>query len=56
MLGELRSGSPDFPGETPLELMIGERILRFGNGYKVEARVAAPELRRLLSTRALVTV
>ena len=56
VLAEVRRIIEDFPGETPLELMIGERILRFGNGYKVEARVAAPELRRLLSTRALVTV
>src|SRR3954454_21668980 len=56
VLAEVRRIIEDFPGETTLELVIGERILRFGNGYKVEARVAAPELRRLLSTRALVTV
>jgi hypothetical protein len=52
VIEELKRIIEDFPGETPVELRVGERIVRLGNGYRVEARNAAPELRRLLSTPA----
>ena len=50
VIEELKRIIEDFPGETPVELKVGERVVRLGNGYRVEARNAAPELRRLLST------
>jgi DNA polymerase-3 subunit alpha len=50
VIDELKRIIEDFPGETPVELKVGERVVRLGNGYRVEARNAAPELRRLLST------
>ena len=52
MLEELKGIIEDFPGETPLELKIGPRIVRLGPGYRVNARNAAPPLRQLLRTPA----
>ena len=52
VLEELKRIIEDFPGETPLELRIGPRVVRLGDGYRVAARSAGPELGRLLSSLA----
>jgi DNA polymerase-3 subunit alpha len=52
VLEELKRIIEDFPGETPLELRIGPRIVRLGDGYRIAARSAGPELGRLLSSLA----
>jgi DNA polymerase-3 subunit alpha len=52
VLEELKRIIEDFPGETPLELRIGPRVVRLGDGYRVAARSAGPELGRLLCSLA----
>ena len=52
VLEELKRIIEDFPGETPLELRIGPRVVRLGEGYRVAARAAGPEIGRLLSSLA----
>jgi DNA polymerase-3 subunit alpha len=54
VLEDLKRIIEDFPGESPLELRIGPRVVRLGDGYRVAARNASlkAELDRLLSTAA----
>ena len=51
VLEDLKRIIEDFPGESPLELRIGPRVVRLGEGYRVAARNASlkAELDRLLS-------
>ena len=52
VLEDLKRIIEDFPGESALELRIGPRVLRLGDGYRVAARNASlkAELDRLLSS------
>ena len=52
VLEDLKRIIEDFPGESPLELRIGPRVVRLGEGYRVAARNASlkAELDRLLSS------
>jgi DNA polymerase-3 subunit alpha len=52
VIQDVRDVIQNFPGETPVELRVGDRIVRFGPEYRVKARDAGPELRKLLSTTA----
>jgi DNA polymerase-3 subunit alpha len=45
----------DHPGDTPVHLRVGEKILRLPDGFHVDARNGLlPELRELLGTNGLV--